>query len=131
MMVTEVKLNATPTPGDQQTLGVGQVQPINPAKPLEALPGEGKTLPQKAVDETKTELGAEQIDNVVRDLNEHVQHVQRELQFSVDEDSGRTVIKVLDKETHDVIRQIPGDEALNFARKLDEGAELEIFSAFT
>ena len=130
-MVTEVKLNNTPVAGDQATRGVGKVQPVNPAKPVQDLPDDGKKVPQGEGNETKAALQAGKLDDVVRELNDHVQHVQRELQFSVDEDSGRTVIKVLDKETKDVIRQIPGEEALNFARKLDEGAELEIFSAFT
>ena len=50
--------------------------------------------------------------------------LRRNLQFSVDEDSGRTVIKVVDTDSEEVIRQIPPEEILNISRSLQkiEGA---------
>ena len=42
------------------------------------------------------------------------------LQFSVHETTGRTVVKVVDKETDKLIREIPPEEFLNLAAKLDE-----------
>lgn len=77
------------------------------------------------------EIDSEKLVEVVRELNEHVQAVQRELHFSVDEDTGQTVIKVTDLATNEVIRQIPNEEALNFARKLNEGADLKLFNEYT
>ncbi len=76
------------------------------------------------------EIDPKKLDDAVRDLNEHIQVVQRELHFSVDEDTGQTVIKVTDLATNEVIRQIPNEEALNFARKLNEGVELVLFSEY-
>jgi len=61
----------------------------------------------------------------VMQLNDYVQSVQRALEFSVDEQTGATVITVLDAETHEVIRQIPPQEVLAVARELstrDTGA---------
>jgi len=81
--------------------------------------------------DSKDEIDPKKLDDAVRDLNEHIQVVQRELHFSVDEDSGRTVIKVMDLATQEVIRQIPNEEALTYARKLSEGVELELFSEYT
>ena len=75
-------------------------------------------------------MDSEKLDAAVRELNEHIQAVQRELHFSVDKDSGQTVIKVMDLSTQEVIRQIPNEEALSFARKLDEGVELELLSEY-
>lgn len=66
--------------------------------------------------------------SVIR-LNEFVQHLNRELQFSIDETSGRTVIKVIDAETSEVIRQIPSEELLELARHLEEGKPLGFFEA--
>lgn len=54
----------------------------------------------------------------VMQLNDYVQNVQRALEFSVDEQTGATVITVLDAETHQVIRQIPPQEVLTVAREL-------------
>lgn len=45
---------------------------------------------------------------------------QVELQFSVNEASGRTVVTVTDAQTGEVIREIPPPEQLNLAARLDE-----------
>jgi flagellar protein FlaG len=42
----------------------------------------------------------------------------RELQFRVDEETGRTVITVRDSVSGEIVRQIPNDEALRLARSL-------------
>ena len=42
------------------------------------------------------------------------------LRFSVHEPTGRTIVKVIDKETKEMIREIPAEEILNLAAKLDE-----------
>ena len=42
------------------------------------------------------------------------------IQFSVHEPTGRTMIRVVDKETEDLIREIPPEEFLDLAAKLDE-----------
>ena len=122
-MVTEIKAEDAFAIHTSQARGPEKVHPVNPAKPLQELPGEGKELPP----ETRA---AKEIDEVVQDINEHVQAARRELQFSVDEDSGRTVIKVMDMNTNEVIRQIPNEEALKFARMLEEGADLELINTY-
>lgn len=42
------------------------------------------------------------------------------LVFSIDDDSGRTVVKVVDSSTEETIRQIPSEEVLEIARALDK-----------
>jgi flagellar protein FlaG len=42
------------------------------------------------------------------------------LKFSKHNDSGRTMIKVMDKENDQVIREIPAEDVLNLAVKIDE-----------
>jgi flagellar protein FlaG len=49
-----------------------------------------------------------------------VQKTRRELNFSVDELTGRAVVKVIDHETKDLIRQIPAEEILEVARRVAE-----------
>lgn len=44
----------------------------------------------------------------------------RGLEFSVNEDSGRTVVTVMDMNEERVIRQIPSEETLELARKVQE-----------
>ena len=53
-----------------------------------------------------------QLENAVSRINDYVQNVQRTIEFSVDETSGKDVVKILDKQTDEVIRQIPSEEVL-------------------
>ena len=58
------------------------------------------------------------VDNAIAHLNDYVQSIQRDLEFSVDEASGATVVRVIDRTTKEVVRQIPSDVALSLARNL-------------
>ncbi|MBF1800819.1 flagellar protein FlaG [Alloalcanivorax profundimaris] len=42
------------------------------------------------------------------------------VQFDISDDSGRTLIRLVDRDTGELIRQIPPEEALNAAQRLDE-----------
>ncbi|MBU0752786.1 MAG: flagellar protein FlaG [Gammaproteobacteria bacterium] len=41
------------------------------------------------------------------------------LQFSIDDDTGKTIVRVSDAQTGEMIRQIPSKELLEIARSLD------------
>ena len=68
-----------------------------------------------ATAETK-EPSRAQLDQAVSELNASPQVKTQGLQFSIDEDSKRTVVKVIDQETQEVLRQIPTKEALEIAK---------------
>ena len=75
------------------------------------------------------EQAAQNIDvvrNAVKDLNDFAQKIQTNLNFSVDEGSGRSVITVTDKQTGDVIRQIPAKEILAVANLIRESTAADI-----
>ncbi len=76
-----------------------------PADRGAALPSGGKQLPVQV-------SNAAEISRAVSQINRIVQSVQRDLSFNVDEDSGRTVIRVVDSESGELIRQIPSEEVL-------------------
>jgi flagellar protein FlaG len=50
---------------------------------------------------------------------EALKGIRSELDFSVDEDTGKTVVRVVEKQTGTVIRQIPSKEMLEIAKALD------------
>lgn len=54
-------------------------------------------------------------------LEQFVRSMRRELEFRVDEDTGRTIITVRNKETGEVVRQIPSEEVIALARSLADG----------
>jgi flagellar protein FlaG len=67
----------------------------------------------------------------VDDLNDFIQNTHRDLQFSIDKDSGATVVKVIDSKTEKVIRQIPNEEILKLARSLSEDKHDASFNIFS
>ena len=67
-------------------------------------------------------VAREQLERTVADLNQAAQTHRRSLRFSVDEESGHTVIRVVDPETDEVVRQIPPEEVLNVARRMGDPA---------
>ena len=62
----------------------------------------------------------QRLDEVVEQLNDFVQQIQRNLNFSVDKESGRTVVTVMQADTKEVIRQIPSQEVLDRIHHLDD-----------
>ena len=86
-------------------------------------PGSGNSLPQQA---GQPELNSADLDNAVKQLNDYVQNLQRDLQFSIDKGSGRTIIKVIDSETKEIIRQFPSEEILKAAQQIHAGNGLII-----
>ncbi len=67
----------------------------------------------------------------VDDLNGFIQNTHRDLQFSIDEDSGTMVVKVIDSKSEKVIRQIPNEETLRLARSLAEDKQDVSFNIFS
>lgn len=65
------------------------------------------------------EPSREQLEKAVSNLNQSSQMKTQGLEFSIDEDSRRTVVKVIDQETKEVLRQIPSKEALALAKTFD------------
>lgn len=59
------------------------------------------------------------LEQAITKLQEFVQGMQRDLNFSVDAESGRTVVKVIDSSSDEVVRQIPSETVLSLARNLE------------
>ena len=60
----------------------------------------------------------ETMEKVAAQLESYLRSVGRSLQFSIDSESGRTVVSVRDSSTGDLIRQIPNAEAMRLAQSL-------------
>jgi flagellar protein FlaG len=63
---------------------------------------------------------AEALQQAVQKLEVHMLGIGSALEFRVDDNTGTTVVTVRDKESGDVIRQIPSEEALWLAENLDK-----------
>ena len=71
-----------------------------------------------AVQQPSPALGMGQVKQAVQDINKSLHAPAQGLQFSIDEDSGTTVIKLIDTETMLVLRQIPTVEVMEISKAL-------------
>lgn len=62
----------------------------------------------------------EQLKEAVREINKVMQQSNRNLEFSMDDDTHRLVVRLTDTETGELIRQIPSDETLAISRSIGE-----------
>jgi len=59
------------------------------------------------------------MESVTRQIDTFLRSTNRALQFRVDDASGRMVVSITDAATGEVIRQVPGEEALRMAARID------------
>ncbi|NOZ11340.1 MAG: flagellar protein FlaG [Gammaproteobacteria bacterium] len=109
--VTEVRTSNGQT---SKTTGSAEAAPQR-----QELPSSGGSVP--VTEQAATEQSSD-LQETLDSLTQRVQSMQRDLQFSVDKHSGQTVVKVIDSETDEVIRQIPAEEVLALAQRLDEAS---------
>ena len=64
-------------------------------------------------------LSEADVGRVVAAANRALQQAGSGLQFSVDQNTGKTIVRVVDSETKQVIRQIPSEEMLELSRAID------------
>lgn len=95
----------TPASGATDSIGTTQVQP-------------------PSLDKAVEELDADSMADLVERLNEFLEVEQRALRFSMDENSGRTIITVVERGTDEVIRQIPPEAVVALGEYLRDQGEL-------
>lgn len=83
------------------------------------------------VNEANVAKESDDLKQAVSQLNNFVQNMQRDLQFSIDKESGAMVVKVIDAKSEKVIRQIPSEETLRLARSLVEQSDDVTFNIFS
>ena len=62
----------------------------------------------------------QRLEDVVKEVNEFIKPINNSLQFSIDDGTGTTVVKVIDAETDKVIKQIPSEEMLALAKAIGQ-----------
>ena len=68
----------------------------------------------------KTQATRDQVDSAVKDINKALQSSSQGLEFSIDPDSKHVVVKLIDQQTKQVLRQIPNEEVLEISKSLDK-----------
>lgn len=78
-------------------------------------------ISERAVNQTDRVANMrEALEKATKEMNDFVAPINNAIQFALDEDTGTTVVKVIDVATKDVIRQIPSEEMLSIAKAIDK-----------
>ena len=118
-----------------------QARPAPPARPRETvevpLPGSGQNVPVEAQvvakpgnvlppppDQKPSAPELPDVEAAVEQIRKYIENSSRELRFSVQEDTGRTIIKVMDPKTGELIRASPPEEVLAIASMIDANVRL-------
>ncbi len=93
----------------------GDAQRVVPSGPMPT--GHVEYMPSPGAPSLGVELN--QVKEAARQINEQLNALRRGLEFSVDDETGTTVVRVVDAETSQTIRQIPSEEVLAISRSLE------------
>jgi len=112
-------------------IGSASIQPQAPAparpplqadaRPVQAAPVAPKKEPEKSAHKALSKQSEEQLKEAVKNLNDHA---KTSMSFSIDKTNNRTVIKVEDAKTGEVIRQIPNETVLRVSHNIEKAKGL-------
>lgn len=116
------------SPGLKLAAAGGQAVGVQPAQAAKADASATNTQAAEVAQVVRSEARPEELEGAVTRLNDYVQTVQRDLQFEVDMERGQTIVRVVDNETREVIRQMPDEVALRLADNLQQDESLTLFN---
>ena len=116
-ITAQTKLSLTRAAESARTLQGREVKEASRIEARQKLSPEEQSVPPA---KENTQVTSQKVEQVADKLNQHVQNLKRDLHFSVNEDTGEVVIKVVDSESQRMIRTIPSDEVLSMQEKLNQ-----------
>jgi len=124
-VTAQVSQSIVRSPGSPRTRQSKDAGPSGGTAVRQDLPAKLQTLPPAKDGNTAPR---QQVTQVVDDLNSLVQNMKRDLQFSVDAESGEIIIKVVDSESRRIIRTIPPSEIDEISQRLKQTSGSLLFS---
>lgn len=93
-----------------------------PAGATRAVETRGESIQQNTNPEDQAQRTPDigEVQKALEEVEKAVAPMAQSLQFSLDKDSGKTVVKVMDTDTNEVIRQIPSEEVLAISKAVDK-----------
>lgn len=76
-------------------------------------------LPKQAAKAPPVEVPKIKIESVTKQIDSFLRSIGRSINFRVDPGSGEMVVSVIDANTGEIIRQVPGEEALKLAQSIE------------
>lgn len=94
-----------------------EIQPTDrQAQPVAA----NNTAQGDTANASQKSTNVEELNAVIKSVNDFIKPFNNNLQFNIDQDTGQTVVKIMDSATKEVIKQIPSEDMLVLAKALDQ-----------
>jgi uncharacterized FlaG/YvyC family protein len=90
-----------------------------PAVKVKMLPTKVELEEPKAEAHKAPPIEMRKIESVTKGIDSFLRSIGRSINFRVDPGSGRTIVSVIDANTGEIIRQVPGEDALKLAEKIE------------
>lgn len=113
-------LGALKTEEMKETGQVYNLRPIEPRPQKPAADGEKPAAQSRADPVDTIKLEKQKIERIAEAMDNYMDSVARDLSIRVHEKTGTIVVKVISKADGKVIREIPPEEMLNLAAKMEE-----------
>ncbi len=84
------------------------------------LPRKVEAEPPKPQAKAAPPIEVPKIESVTKQIDSFLRSIGRSINFRVDPGSGQMIVSVIDVNTGDVIRQVPGEEALRLAQRIED-----------
>jgi flagellar protein FlaG len=124
-MITDVT-SSIPITGQQSdllrqlpSLKTDNIVRINFEERQDIARSENSSEPRSATND-KALQSPDKVDESINELNNSAQVVSRNLEFRIDQESGRTIITVRDSSSKEIIRQIPSEKLLEISERLKD-----------
>ena len=75
--------------------------------------------PEKTVAPAQQPPSSEAVRKVAQQINEFLKSTSTSVEFAVDDDSSKVVVRIVDAQTKELIRQIPSEEMIAMSKAID------------
>jgi flagellar protein FlaG len=109
-----------------QSLGVGQnvlspqISQAQPVVDAEVVKKVATVEIKPSTVQKESVMSQEAVAKAAAQIQNFVQEMGRNLSFTIDETTGYNVVRVINPETNEVIRQLPSEELLKIARSMEQ-----------
>jgi len=98
--------------------------PEQTGRPKHKVVKEQKHIEKSANSIAENQLDKSQLNKYAEKLSKVMEILNHSIRFAVDDESDRMIVKIVNSETNEVIRQIPPKEVLQLMHRLDQMAGL-------
>ena len=115
---TDVPADGQTVNVDEKTASVTQIQAQDNSEESE---GNG-SYQQQQQQTMSTQSATEQLKKAVAEMNKKINNTNQEAVFGIHEETNRIMIKILDKETKEIIKEFPPEKTLDMIARIWEMA---------